>query len=77
MSLVTNRRVITISEACDLVGVSRQTILDWMASGKVGYTRTRSGALRILADTLWCGPHLISGGLGPGEPVSSTHGSIA
>ena len=38
------------------MGVSRRTIYNWMAAGKVEYVRTAGGAVRILEDTLWRGP---------------------
>jgi excisionase family DNA binding protein len=39
------------------VGVSRRTIYNWMAAGKVEYVRTAGGAVRIFEDTLWRAPH--------------------
>src|SRR4026208_982608 len=39
--------------ACELVGVSRRTIYNWIAAGKVEYVRTAGGSIRIFADTLW------------------------
>ena len=44
---------IASAEACGQVGVSRRTIYNWMASGKVEYVRTAGGAVRIFSDTLW------------------------
>jgi excisionase family DNA binding protein len=43
-------------KACELVGVSRRTIYNWMAGGKVEYVRTAGGSVRIFADTLWRSP---------------------
>jgi len=43
-------------KACELVGVSRRTIYNWIASGKVEYVRTAGGSVRIFADTLWRSP---------------------
>ena len=40
-------------KACELVGVSRRTIYNWIANGKVEYVRTAGGSIRIFADTLW------------------------
>ena len=40
-------------KACELVGVSRRTIYNWLASGKIEYVRTAGGSVRIFADTLW------------------------
>jgi excisionase family DNA binding protein len=40
-------------KACADVGVSRRTIYNWMAKGKVEYLRTASGAVRIYQDTLF------------------------
>ena len=50
------RKTISIMKACDLVGVSRRTIYNWIASGKVEYVRTAGGAVRIFVDTLWREP---------------------
>ena len=47
------RRAISITQACESVGVSRRTIYNWMAAGKVEYVRTAGGSIRIFADTLW------------------------
>ena len=43
-------------KACELVGVSRRTIYNWIASGKVKYVRTAGGSVRIFVDTLWREP---------------------
>ena len=45
-------------KACEMVGVSRRTIYNWISSGKVQYVRTAGGSVRIFADTLWRGPEL-------------------
>ncbi len=47
-----HRTTISIRKACDLVDVSRGTIYNWIASGKVEYVRTAGGAVRIFVDTL-------------------------
>jgi len=54
--MLQDRRTISITQACEQVGVSRRTIYNWMASGKVEYVRTAGGAVRIFADTLWRDP---------------------
>ena len=51
-----DRQTVSIPRACQLVSVSRRTIYNWMASGKVQYVRTAGGSVRIFADTLWRGP---------------------
>ena len=53
-----DRKTISIMKACELVGVSRRTIYNWIASGKVEYihppaarsasSSTRSGGLAAL-----------------------------
>jgi excisionase family DNA binding protein len=53
------RRAISITQACESVGVSRRTIYNWMAAGKVQYVRTAGGAVRIFEDTLWRAPEVI------------------
>ena len=53
----TDRQTISIMKACEVVGVSRRTIYNWMAGGKVEYVRTAGGSVRIFADSLWRAPH--------------------
>ena len=43
-------------KACELVGVSRRTIYNWLSSGKIEYVRTAGGSVRIFVDTLWRDP---------------------
>ncbi len=43
-------------KACELVGVSRRTIYNWLASGKIDYVRTAGGSVRIFVDTLFRDP---------------------
>jgi excisionase family DNA binding protein len=50
------RKTISIMKACELVGVSRRTIYNWLSSGKVEYVRTAGGSVRIFVDTLWRDP---------------------
>ena len=54
------RKAISITQACQSVGVSRRTIYNWMAAGKVEYVRTAGGAVRIFEDTLWREPQPMS-----------------
>ncbi len=55
-AMITDRKTISIMKACELVGVSRRTIYNWIAGGKVEYVRTAGGSVRIFADTLWREP---------------------
>ena len=55
-TLTTDRKTISINKASELVGVSRRTIYNWIASGKVEYIRTVGGSVRIFVDTLWRTP---------------------
>jgi excisionase family DNA binding protein len=48
-----DRETLSIMKACEVVGVSRRTIYNWISSGKVEYIRTAGGAIRIFADSLW------------------------
>ena len=48
-----DRETLSIMKACEVVGVSRRTIYNWIAAGKVEYVRTAGGSVRIFADTLW------------------------
>ncbi len=50
------RQAVSIMKAADLVGVSRRTIYNWLASGKLDYVRTAGGAVRIFVDSLWREP---------------------
>jgi excisionase family DNA binding protein len=56
-TLTVERKTISIMKACELVGVSRRTIYNWLSSGKIEYVRTAGGSVRIFADTLWRDPH--------------------
>ncbi|HXE79323.1 MAG TPA: excisionase family DNA-binding protein [Vicinamibacterales bacterium] len=56
-----DRKAISITQACQSVGVSRRTIYNWMAAGKVEYVRTAGGAVRIFEDTLWRDPQQVGG----------------
>lgn len=51
--MVGDRHTVSITEASTQVGVSRRTIYNWMAEGKVQYVRTAGGAVRIFSETLW------------------------
>ena len=50
------RQTVSIADACKQVSVSRRTIYNWMADGKVEYVRTAGGAVRTFTDTLWRAP---------------------
>ena len=47
------RKTLSIMKACEQVGVSRRTIYNWLANGKIEYVRTAGGSVRIFADSLW------------------------
>ncbi len=51
-----DRQTLSIMKACEVVGVSRRTIYNWISAGKVEYVRTAGGAIRIFADSLWREP---------------------
>src|SRR4029453_8975418 len=65
------RKTVSIPRACELVGVSRRTIYNWLAGGKVEYVRTAGGSVRIFADTLWREPHVAATGAPRRHPLSS------
>ncbi len=48
-----DRTTVSIRKACELLDVSRRTIYNWIASGKVERCRTVTGSSRIYVDTLW------------------------
>jgi excisionase family DNA binding protein len=54
--MMLERKTVSIPRACELVGVSRRTIYNWIADGKVQYVRTAGGAVRIFAETLFRQP---------------------
>ena len=69
------RQTISIMKACELVGVSRRTIYNWIAAGKVEYVRTAGGSIRIFVDTLWRQPDgSARGGVEPRGVDSSSAG---
>jgi excisionase family DNA binding protein len=51
------RKTISIMKACELVGVSRRTIYNWLSAGKIEHVRTAGGSVRIFVDSLWRDPH--------------------
>jgi excisionase family DNA binding protein len=70
-----DRKTISIMKACELVGVSRRTIYNWIGSGKVEYVRTAGGSVRIFTDTLWRTPDgqlrpAFGGNTSSGDPQS-------
>jgi len=58
--MIGDRQTISILQACEQVGVSRRTIYNWMAAGKIEYVRTAGGAVRIFSDSLWRAPESVS-----------------
>ena len=63
-----DRQTLSIMKACEVVGVSRRTIYNWISAGKVEYVRTAGGAIRIFADSLWrdaFAPRQVSGAVRP------------
>jgi len=53
-----DRKTLSINKACEVVGVGRRTIYNWISAGKVEYVRTAGGSIRIFEDTLWRGGNL-------------------
>lgn len=47
------RQTLSVMQACEVVGVCRRTIYNWIQRGKLEYMRTAGGSIRIFADTLW------------------------
>ena len=54
-----DRQTLSIMKACEVVGVSRRTIYNWISSRKVEYVRTAGGSVRIFVDTLWRDPQAV------------------
>jgi excisionase family DNA binding protein len=61
------RKTISIMKACELVGVSRRTIYNWLSAGKIEYIRTAGGSVRIFVDTLWRDPNRTDRAVGTGN----------
>jgi excisionase family DNA binding protein len=55
--MMTDRKTVSIPRACELVGVSRRTIYNWISGNKIEYVRTAGGSIRIFVDTLWRDPN--------------------
>ena len=83
-----DRQTLSIMKACEVVGVSRRTIYNWISAGKVEYVRTAGGSIRIFADSLWRPSSDAQGSLGkaegrdaaaprPGDETSRTAGPHA
>ena len=68
------RKTISIMKACELVGVSRRTIYNWLSAGKIEYIRTAGGSVRIFVDTLWRDPNRTdrAAGTGAWQPEQQT-----
>ena len=49
------RKTVSIMQACEIAGVSRRTIYNWLNAGKLEYRRTVGGSVRIVAESLWVG----------------------
>ena len=62
-----DRQTLSIMKACEVVGVSRRTIYNWISAGKVEYVRTAGGSIRIFADSLWRPSSDDQGGVGKAE----------
>ncbi len=73
-AMTADRTTVSINKACELLDVSRRTIYNWIASGKVERVRTAGGSVRIFVDTLWRTPddtpvsHSDSRGAGAAAP---------
>ena len=71
-----DRQTLSIMKACEVVGVSRRTIYNWISAGKVEYVRTAGGAIRICADTWWRAPAAASSESSDNDnsaPAAGTH----
>lgn len=48
-----DRQTVSIMRLAEMAGVSRRTIYNWIAAGKVEYVRTPGGSIRIFLDSVW------------------------
>ena len=62
------RQTVSIMKACEMLGVSRRTIYNWIGAKKVEYIRTAGGSIRLFVDTLWREPS--------GEPLKPSTATI-
>jgi excisionase family DNA binding protein len=67
-----DRQTVSIMKACEVVGVSRRTIYNWISAGKVEYVRTAGGSIRIFADSLWREPGESARQTPPGGAVAAS-----
>lgn len=49
---LTDRTTLSIMVAAAKIGVSRRTIYNWIAAGRVNYCRTPGGSIRLFEDEL-------------------------
>jgi len=70
-----DRQTLSIMKACEVVGVSRRTIYNWISAGKVEYVRTAGGSIRIFADSLWRSPGVPVDPSGAGHAVAAPRNS--
>ena len=71
MDQLSDRQTLSIMKACEVVGVSRRTIYNWISAGKVEYVRTAGGSIRIFTDTLWRDSTTPARVVGTGAPGSA------
>lgn len=45
--------VVSIGQACEMAGVSRRTIYNWIERDRLEWVRTAGGSIRIVAKSLW------------------------
>ncbi len=67
-----DRTTASIRQACALLDVSRRTIYNWIANGKVERIRTAGGSVRIYVDTLWRTPDDTPRSAAPQRPRRSS-----
>jgi excisionase family DNA binding protein len=47
------RTLLSVNDACGKAGVSRRTIYNWLAAGRLDHVRTAGGNVRIFEDSLF------------------------
>lgn len=52
MTLRTDRQTCNVKRACQIAGVCRRTLYNWMKAGKVEYLVTAGHSRRVFIDTL-------------------------
>jgi excisionase family DNA binding protein len=70
------RQTVSIMKACEIASVSRRTIYNWIKAGRLEYTRTAGGSIRIFPESLFmrtptAAAATTNAAAAPGHPVKT------